>query len=154
MARKLQIEYQHDASADELIGMANPQEVRRIPFDEVKELVSDHNSDIFYVKHNDKRHKVVFINQAVKAHALELVQLLLPEELEYHRNERTRFKAALPFMAIFLCLGTFAMVIDMVIIRYIISLIALFIAMPKLFSSFLDPKVTETWCYNEESASA
>ncbi|WP_077755584.1 2',3'-cyclic-nucleotide 2'-phosphodiesterase [Shewanella psychrophila] len=145
VAKRLQIEYQHSASVDELIALADPKKVRRIPFDEISELVSDHNSDIFYVKHKGQRHRVVFINQTVKAHALELVQLLLPEELEYHRNERTRFKAALPVLAIFISLGMFAMVIDMVLIRYLFSLTALLIAMPKLFSCYLDPKVTEIW---------
>ncbi|WP_076409403.1 2',3'-cyclic-nucleotide 2'-phosphodiesterase [Shewanella sp. UCD-KL12] len=151
VAKRLQIEYQHGETIDALIALAEPHEVQRIPFDEINELVSDHNSDIFYVKHHGVRHKVVFINQAVKAHALELVQLLLPEELAYHRNERTKFKAALPFLTAFIGLVIFAMTVDMVLIRYLFSLTALFIAMPKLFSSYMDPKVTETWSHNEVS---
>ena len=149
MTKRLQVEYQHHASVDELISLADPKKVHRIPFDEISELVSDHNSDIFYVKHKDLRHRVVFINQAVKAHALELVQLLLPEELEYHRNERTRFKAAFPFFAIFVCLVMLAMAIDIVLIRYLLGLIILFIAIPKLLSSYFEPKVTESWRQRE-----
>ncbi|BAJ02595.1 hypothetical protein [Shewanella violacea] len=149
MAKRLQIKYQHDASVDDLIALADPKTVRRIPFDEISELVSDHNSDIFYVKHKDKRHRLVFLNQAVKAHALELVQLLLPEELEYHRNERTRFKAALPFLAVFIGLALLAMAIDIIVIRYFVGLLTLFLVMPKLCTNYLDPKVTEIWRKNE-----
>ena len=149
MAKRLQIKYQHGTSVDELIALADPRKVRRIPFDEISELVSDHNSDIFYVKHKDKRHRVVFINQTVKAHALELVQLLLPEELEYHRNERTRFKAAFPLLAVFIGLASLAMAIDIIVIRYIVSLLVLFLVMPKMCTNYLDPKITEIWRRHE-----
>lgn len=149
IAKRLQIEYQHNATVDELIELAGAKNIQRIPFDEITELVSDHNSDIFYVKQNGMRHRVMFINQTVKAHALELVQLLLPENLKYQRNERTRFKASLPYIIVFIGLALSAMTIELMTIRYLVSLFALLVVMPRLCSNYLDPKITEVWRHND-----
>ena len=137
--------YRGGASIDDLTAMARQGTLRQIPLDEIDELVSDHDSKRLRIKYKGGNYSLVFLNQAVKAHALELLQLLLPESLTYHRNERNRFKAALPCLVSFILLLLIASYIDIEAIRYMVSFSALFIALPKMFSCLIEPTITEIW---------
>ena len=142
---RMQRGYRGGASIDDLTAMARQGTLRQIPLDEIDELVSDHDSKRLRIKYKGGNYSLVFLNQAVKAHALELLQLLLPESLTYHRNERNRFKAALPCLVSFILLLLIASYIDIEAIRYMVSFSALFIALPKMFSCLIEPTITEIW---------
>lgn len=137
--------YQNDEPLEALIRAARPAEVIRIPLGEVNRISSDHNSDTIEITHDRKNHSIEFLNQAVKAHALDRIKGLFPEELSYVRKDRTRLQAALPSMLLLLALAAGAYYLDVLIAHLIIGYFAVFSIGPRFVSGLLDPTVTETW---------
>lgn len=141
----VQSAYQNNQPLEELIVMSKSSEFKRIPLSEVTELESDHNSDVFIITHGEDRHSVEFLNQTVKAHALEAVQKLLSDSLEYTKNEKTRLQAAVPsliFLAVLIIIGIVA---DIFLLNVVLCFIGIVWVLPKIFSRVIDPTITETW---------
>lgn len=148
-AKSVQEAYQSDASLEELIQKSNSSNVKRVPLDGITELSSDHNSDVIYIKHNEKSHSIEFLNQTVKAHALDRIKKLIPESLDYDKKERSRIQAAIPatiFLAVLVAIGAY---FNIFLLSVAIGFIGLVWVVPKIISRLIDPTVTEKWILAE-----
>lgn len=137
--------FQEGATLDELVAQSKPSKVSRICLSEVTALSSDHNSDVIAIVHKGETHQVEFLNQAVKAHALERIKRSIPETMSYARRERTRLQAALPTALMLFALIGIAFFADVVLLTIFVGFVTLFWGLPRLFSRLLDPTVTERW---------
>lgn len=148
---KLQAAYQQGAPLDQLIALSKDVKVSRIPLTEITSLVSDHNSDVIIVTHNEKRQTVEFLNQTVKAHALDRIRKLLPSTLDYSKEPKTRLQATLsPMIALVLLVG-FGYWLDMLLVNLVIGFLLLVWTIPRIFSRLIDPTITEKWCATESA---
>ncbi|MCP4322877.1 MAG: hypothetical protein GY787_13725 [Alteromonadales bacterium] len=145
-ASDVQEAYQNNAPLEELIAISKSSKFKRIPFTEITEIESDHNSDVFTITHGEDSHSVEFLNQTVKAHALEAVKKQIPASLEYTKKERTRLQAAVPSFIFLAVLALIAVVADIFILNVVIGFIGIIWVLPKIFSRLIDPTITEKWC--------
>lgn len=142
---KLQSAYQNGAPLDELIALSKAQNVKRIPLGEVSRLVSAHNSDVIVIAHNNKRYTVEFLNQAVKAHALEKIRKLLPTSIEYAKSQKTRLQAALPALIVLMLSVGLIYWLDVILAQVVVGLSLLIWTIPRIISRLIDPTITESW---------
>lgn len=141
----IQEAYQKGASLEELIGNSKSSTFKRIPLNEISELTSNHNSDVISIEHNDESHSVEFLNQTVKAHALDRIIKHIPTTLSYSENERTRLQAAVPNLVWLTVLVAIMYFVDVDVISILLVLYIIFSVFPKIISRLLDPTVTKTW---------
>lgn len=144
-ADAVQSAYQENAPLEELIRLGRAKKVARIPLAEISELTSDHNSDVFSLEHNNKTHSVEFLNQTVKAHALQAVKQQLPPALQYEKIEKSRLQSALPALIFLAVLAGGAFYMDAFLVWLIVGFIAVIWVLPKIFSRLIDPTVREQW---------
>ncbi|TAA46960.1 MULTISPECIES: hypothetical protein [Corallincola] len=153
-ASKVQSSYQNGASIEELMAISKSDKFKRIPLSEIKELVSDHNSDVLTIEWGEESESVEFLNQTVKAHALERIQPLLSNELQYHKLEKSRLGAATPaliLLAIFTAIAYFASIFWL---TALIGFICLVKVIPRIIVRLWDPTVRQSWKLAETVADA
>lgn len=143
--REVQTAYQKNTPLKELIQLSKTTEVTRFPLSEITLLESNHNSDTFTVEHKQTSHTIEFLNQTVKAHALNAVKKHLPSSLNYQKLERTRLQATLPALIFLSVLIAAAYFIGSFLISLIIGFISLVWVVPGIYRGVRDPKVTEYW---------
>jgi len=144
-AATAQSAYQEGKSPEEIYHLCKPENAARIPLNEVSSLSSDHNSDMITICHGDKTHSVEFLNQTVKAHALERIQNQLPKTMDYQLIQRSRLQAILPSLVIAALVGGLIYWLDTFIFQVIIGFIGLIFVMPKLVSHLISPTETQRW---------
>jgi hypothetical protein len=144
-AGRVQEAYQKDATVDELFELSGAKGAVRIPMNKISKLSSCHNTDTIRIKHEDKSHSVEFLNQTVKAHALERVKKLIPASLEYSIDEPTRLRAAMPSVIFLLILAGLFYYFDNPVAIGVIAFITIIWTIPTVFSRLLDPPVTQRW---------
>lgn len=137
--------YQKGASLEELVGLSGTQKVNVIPLSEITWLSSSHNSDIIVVRHNDEGHSIEFLNQTVKAHALDRIRPLIPASLEYSKVKKTRLQAVLPIAILIIGLVATVWMLDVFVIQLFAVFITFFWAGPRMLSRLIDPAVVEKW---------
>lgn len=149
-AGNVQDAYQNDAPLEELIAISQSSNFKRIPLNEITALSSNHNSDVFVIEHGEDSHSVEFLNQTVKAHALEAVKKCLPESLNYTKQEKSRIESVTPSVLFLLVLIVTAVALDIFVLNLIIVFISLVYVLPRVFSRAIDPTITEHWGNTEE----
>ena len=137
--------YQNGAPLEEIIAKSKSSRFNRIPLSEIKELSSDHNSDTINIEHNDKLHSVEFLNQALKSHALDRIKPLIPADLNYNKNERSRLQAAVPSIVLGILLSAVIYFSSITILNVLVGLFVITKVVPTVISRLLDPTVTEEW---------
>ncbi|WP_394147031.1 hypothetical protein [Shewanella atlantica] len=141
--------YDQHWPAENLIAMSRPDRLKRINFDDISSVSSDHNSAVIEIEHVGGKERIEFISHLVKSHALDRLKPFIPDHLGYHRNERTRLKAALPSMAFLSFLTLAGLVVNIGIFQFLMGFMAVFIALPTVISRITDPTITEKWCPEE-----
>ena len=141
----VQESYQNGVPLEELIATSKASKFKRLPLSEIAGMRSDHNSDVIHIEHGDDTHMVEFLNQTVKAHALERIKKLIPASLEYAKIEKTRIQAALPSLITLLLLCGGIAYFDLFIVQIILGFAALVWVLPKLISRLINPTITEKW---------
>lgn len=141
----IQEAYQKGADLEELIGNSKSAKFKRIPLGEISELVSHHNSDVINIEHNDDSHSIEFLNQTVKAHALERITKHIPTTLSYNKQERTRLQAIVPTLLWLITLIVIAYFVDHIVLTVLFGFYVIISVLPKMISRFIDPTVTESW---------
>ena len=142
--------YQNSASLEELLAISKSSKFKRIPLYEITRLLSNHNSDVIIIDHKDDTHSIEFLNQTVKAHALDRIRPLIPTSLQYEKKERTRIQAAIPSIIFLAIMVSIILFFDSFILNLIIGFIIIVWTIPKIFSRLIDPTITERWL-NPES---
>ena len=146
----MQDAYQNSASLEELLAISKSSKFKRIPLYEITRLLSNHNSDVIIIDHKDDTHSIEFLNQTVKAHALDRIRPLIPTSLQYEKKERTRIQAAIPSIIFLAIMVSIILFFDSFILNLIIGFIIIVWTIPKIFSRLIDPTITERWL-NPES---
>ncbi|RTR32113.1 hypothetical protein [Shewanella atlantica] len=141
--------YSNEVPPDKLIAMSKPGRLQRIAFDDITLVCSDHNSDVIEIEHKGGCGRLGFINQMVKSHALENLKPFFPVDLGYHRNERTRLKAALPSLLFLTLLMVGGLTINIVGFQLLVGFMGIFIVLPIVISRITNPTITEKWCREE-----
>ncbi|MCO1336299.1 hypothetical protein MO867_18360 [Microbulbifer sp. OS29] len=149
-ASAVQSAYQQGKSPEELYALSKSENAARIPLNEISSLSSNHNSDVITIQHGDKTHSVEFLNQTVKAHALERIEKRLPQSMDYQLIQRSRLQATLPPLIIAALLAGIIFWLDMFILRVILGFVGLAYVMPKLISQLFSPTETQTWTKTED----
>ncbi|WP_445363088.1 hypothetical protein ACJJIQ_22410 [Microbulbifer sp. ANSA003] len=144
--------YQAGKSPEEIYHLCKPDTAARIPLNEISSLSSDHNSDVITIKHGGKTHSVEFLNQTVKAHALERIEKQLPETMDYQHIQRSRLQATLPSLVIAILLIGLIYWLDSFIFRAIVGFIGLTSVAPNLLSKLIRPTETRLWEKVEETS--
>ena len=152
-ASEVQMAYQSGQSIQEIHGISKSDKYKRIPLSEIKELKSDHNSDTIDIEYQEDVHHVEFLNQTVKAHALERIRPLIPISLEYRLKERTRIQATIPSLIGVLIIAGIIWYNDIFVFNLIIGFIGIIYIVPKVFSRLIDPTRTEYWELSEAQKS-
>ncbi len=137
--------YQNDATLEELVAISKSSKFSRIPLAETGKLTSHHNSDTISVEYGDDIHSLEFLNQTVKAHALERIKPRIPASLEYRKTERSRLQAAVPAMAVLTIIVGAMLASGIFILNLLLGVIAVIWVIPKVVSRLIDPTVTEEW---------
>jgi hypothetical protein len=145
VSSKVQQAYQEDKALDELISISKPKEINRIPLQQITELSSNHNSDIIYIEYEDKTHSIEFLNQAIKAHALEIIKLQIPKELNYQLDQKSRLGATIPAALTLLAIFLIGYFVNMLLIQLVLGFIGIAWVIPTIFSRLLDPTETKSW---------
>jgi len=145
--------YQKNASMEELKGISQSTKFKRIPLSEIKELTSNHNSDVIHIEHGEDSHSVEFLTQTVKAHALERIRPLIPKTLEYTKKEKTRLQAAMPSTIMLAIFAGLIYYFDGYILNGIMAFISVVWVIPRIISRLIDPTVVEEWVTPEVSKS-
>jgi len=144
--------YQEEESLETIMAVSKTSKFHRIPLSEITNLSSNHNSDVFKVTHNDKNHSIEFLNQTVKAHALERIEKLIPKNLKHEVVEKTRLQAAMPAAITLLLLILVGFFADMYLLNLGLGFVAIFWVAPRLISRLLDPTVSRVWSTPEVNA--
>jgi hypothetical protein len=144
-SNKVQKLYQKNTSLEEMIAVSKSSKFNRIPISEINEVSSRHNSDTITIEHKEKTHSVEFLNQALKAHALDRIKLLIPSNLSHKTNEKTRIQAALPAIILAIILSSAIYFSSIFIINIIIGFLIITKVVPTIISRLLDPTITEEW---------
>jgi len=137
--------YQKNASMEELQGISQSTKFKRVPLSEIKELTSNHNSDVINIEHGEDSHSVEFLNQTVKAHALERIRPFIPQTLKYSKKEKTRLQAAMPSTIMLAIFAGLIYYFDGYILNGILAFIAIVWIVPMIISRLIDPTVVEEW---------
>lgn len=141
----IQEAYQNGANLEELMGNSKSSKLKRIPLAEISELTSRHNSDVINIEHNEENHSIEFLNQTVKAHALERITKHIPTSLAYTKKEKTRIQAAIPSLLWLLILITAVYFVENLVVNAVIGLYVIVSVLPKIIGRLLDPTVIQTW---------
>jgi len=141
--------YQNNADLEELIGNSKSSKLKRIPLGEISQLSSDHNSDVISIEYKDDSHSIEFLNQTVKAHALERIIKHIPASLSYSTQERTRLQAATPSFIWLAILATVIYFVNIFVVNALIALYVVVSVLPKIVSRLLDPTITQNWLLPE-----
>lgn len=142
--------YQNNASIEELIAISKSSKFKRVPINEITAVASAHNSDVFVVTHGEDEHSVEFLNQTVKAHALNALKQHMPTELEYQKSEKTRLQAVVPSLLLFVLLIAIVVLADIFVLNLLLGLLILIKVLPRMVVRLMDPTVTELWQLSEE----
>jgi hypothetical protein len=145
VSSKIQQAYQEDKTLDELISISKSKEINRIPLQQITEISSNHNSDIINIEYEDKTHSVEFLNQAIKAHALEKIKPRIPTELDYQIDQKSRLGATIPSALTLLVIFSIGYFVDMFVIQLILGFIGIVWVLPTIFSRLIDPTETKSW---------
>lgn len=145
VAGEVQVAYQEAKGIDEIIRVAKAATVERIPLAEISELTSHHNSDVINIEQGDNSYSVEFLNQTVKAHALERIKAQIPTALHYDKRERTRLQAAMPSGVFLAVLAALALWADHFVVYLLLGLVGIVFVLPVVFSRLIDPTITEQW---------
>jgi hypothetical protein len=146
--------YQNGSSLDQLIEVSKAKDVKRIPLAEITELVSNHNSDTIKIEHNNTDHNVEFLNQAIKAHALERIVKNLSGKLKFKLRQRSRIEAATPAMIFLIVIFLIAYVTKIFLLYILFGLIALVWVIPTIFSRLMSPTETKSWTLEDQKAAS
>ncbi|MCJ8320933.1 MAG: hypothetical protein MJK12_14940 [Colwellia sp.] len=146
--------YQNNANLEELIGNSKSSKLKRIPLGKITELVSHHNSDVIAIDYNDDSHSIEFLNQTVKAHALERIVKHIPSTLTYVKKERTRLQAAIPSFIGLLIVAAIIYFVDYFVVSFLLGLYILVSLLPKIVSRLIDPTTTQSWLTPEVETEA
>jgi hypothetical protein len=144
-ASKVQQLYQQGAALEEIIGASKANKLNRVPISAMKQVRSDHNSDTIQVETEEKTYSVEFLNQALKAHALERIKALLPEAMTYDKEEKTRIKSALPALTLATLFIVPMFFITSPGINLVIGFIIVAKILPRILVRLWDPTITEKW---------
>ncbi|RHW74792.1 hypothetical protein [Colwellia sp. RSH04] len=142
---EVQQAYQNNASLEDLIGNSKSSKLKRIPLGEITELVSHHNSDVITIDYKGDSHKIEFLNQTVKQHALERIIKHIPTNLSYMKKERTRIQAAIPSFIWLLILVAVIYFVNYFLVNIVLGFYMLVSVLPKIISRLIDPTITQTW---------
>lgn len=144
-ASDVQETFQNNGTLEELIAISKSSKFKRIPLSEIAKLTSDHNSDTLSIEHGDDVHSVEFLNQTVKAHALERIKVRLADTLEYERTEHSRLRSAAPSMIVVAIFAGAVSIFDVFILNLLMGIIAVIWVIPTIISRLIDPTVREVW---------
>lgn len=149
---EVQRAYQEDKPLDELIAISKTKEAKRIDLQQISRLKSEHNSDKIGIKIGDDSHLIEFLNQAIKAHALERIQAHLPAALEYDLLQKSRFGAARPALIFLTVIALLGWYFDALVLQVILVMLAIGWVVPTIFSRLFDPTEIKTWARPENSS--
>jgi len=146
---EIQSAYQKNVTLEELMILSKSSTFHRIPLKEITELSSDHNTDIIAITHDDTSHSIEFLNQTVKAHALERIKKLLPNSLDYSNKRKTRIQSIIPSTILLLTIITLFYFINIVLLSIFAGFICLVKIVPRMIVRFIDPAIVDTWIQPE-----
>jgi hypothetical protein len=141
----IQQAFQSGQSIDDLIQLSRHSSLISLPLSEITKITTDHNSDVIYATHDDTEHSLEFLNVKVKTHALKRILSSLPNNMQYTKQERTRFEAArLSFIGLLIVL-TLVWFIDHYIAYIVAGFVLVLWLIPTFFSRLFDPHTTRSW---------
>ncbi len=147
---KVQRAYQDDKTLEELISISKSKKVNRINLQQISELTSRHNSDVIGIKSDDESYSVEFLNQAIKAHALEAIKVRMPTDLDYKLTQKSRIGAAIPATLFLLSIFLIGYYVDALVVQVILGLIGIVWVIPTVFSRLIDPTEIKIWAKQEQ----
>ena len=148
---EVQRAYQEDKSLDEVAEISKTKEVKRIDLQQISKLRSEHNSDVIIIRVGDDRHTIEFLNQAIKAHALERIQARLSVEIDHDQLHKSRIGAARPALILLAVIVLLGWYFDALVVQVILAMIGIGWVVPTIFSRLVDPTEIKTWARPENS---
>jgi hypothetical protein len=148
----VQQNYQRGDTIEQLSKVSESKEFFEIPFADIIKVESAHTSDTIKISTAEDEHSIEFLNQAVKAHALERMEKHFPTALLKSVNEPTRLKALIPSLIMLSIVVGLVVYLNGFLIKLGIGLLGAYFLLPSFVRTLIEPAITTKWDLPEVEA--